>query len=341
MIFGFEMTQLYADAYDRRAAKQAISTGNYDQLDVMINEFGTRSAPIDIMQMTRDQALDLLKQGKRDARASLQSMGAILRGPGSFSQSAREATRAQARIELGMSQDAYDLVETIARGGAGMDAASTAAQENFLLIRALQTQERITQAYGPSGAAAASVPPPTGAPSGGSGAKFLDPADISTEAFDMIDDIDDSIARGSGAAPDKIYTRFSRMLKSGGMADLFQDSIIRNSAYAMVGLAAFGFIYSARKERTQEEIQGPPLLPGGSAYETDFPKAMPSISDLKYLNPTTAAMSYKVNLSGSQADVEKFQELAGGVARGPINTTMYDGLPRLGRDPYSNVASSF
>ncbi len=335
------MTELWRDAYDRRAAKQALSTGNYDQLDAMIDEFGRRSAPIDIVQMTKDEAAALLKQGKTDARASLQRMGAILKGPGSFSQSAREATRAQARVELGMSQEAYDLVETIARGGAGMDAMPEAAQQNFILIRAMQTQERLNQAYGPSGASAASVPPPTGAPTGGSGVRFLDPADISTEAFDMIDDIDDSIARGSGAAPDKIYTRFGRMLKSGGMADLFQDSIIRNSAYAMVGLAAFGFIYSARKERTQEEIQGPPLLPGGSAYESDFPRALPSISDLKYLNPTTAAMSYKINLSGSQSDVEKFQQLAGGVAQGPINTTMYNGLPRLGRDPYSNVASSF
>jgi hypothetical protein len=332
------MTELSRDAYDRRAAKAAIGVGNYEQLDAMVNEFQTRPiGSIDIMQMTKDEAADLLRQSRSDARASLQSMGAISNGPRAFAQSTRDAIKAQARIEMGLSQDAYDLLTTIARGGAKLSSMPQATQQNFILIQALQTQSRLNQLYGPSTPAA--MPPPAPLP-GPTASSLLPSADIPQDAIDFINDVDTQAARAS-TAQDKLYTRFGRMLKSGGMTDLFQDSIIRNSAYAMVGLAAFGFIYSARKERTQEEIQGPPLLPGGSAYESDIPRSMPSISDLKYLNPTTAAMSYKINLSGSQADVEKFQELAGGVARGPINTTMYDGLPRLGRDPYSNVASSF
>lgn len=339
MVFGFEMTELARDSADRRAAAAALSTGNYNQLDAAINEFSGMMNPIDVTQMTRDEAVALLKQGKSDARASLQRMGAILSGPGSFSASAREATAAQARIELGLSQDAYDFLEVTARGGANLQETADAAKQNYILINAMRTQERLEQAYGaPSGAAGAAPGIP---PSGTGGVEFLDPADIPREAFDAIDDIDAAAARASADAPDKLYTRFGRMLKSGGMADLFQDSIIRNSTYAALGLAAFGFIYSARKERTQEEIEGPAMLPGGSAYESDFPKALPSISDLKYLNPTTAAMSYKIHLSGSQADAEKLQQLVGGVASGPINATMYNGLPRLGRDPYSNVASSF
>lgn len=333
------MVELTRDAYDRRAAAKAISTGDYNLFDSLEDEFSRLMSPIDVTQMTRDEAVALLKQGKSDARASLQRMGAILSGPGSFSASAREATAAQARIELGLSQDAYDFLEVTARGGANLQETSDAARKNYILINAMKTQERLEQAYGApasAGGAAPSMPP-----GGTGGVEFLDPADIPREAFDIIDDVDTAAARASADAPDKIYTRFGRMLKSGGMTDLFQDSIIRNSAYAALGLAAFGFIYSARKERTQEEIEGPAMLPGGSAYESDFPKALPSISDLKYLNPTTAAMSYKIHLSGSQADAEKLQQLVGGVASGPINATMYNGLPRLGRDPYSNVASSF
>jgi len=297
MVFGFEMTELARDSADRRAAARALSTGDYDLLDTLKDDFARSVSPMDVTKMTRDEAIDLLKEGKTRARSTLQSMGAILSGPGSFSALAREATTAQARLELGLSQDAFDFVQLTARGGANLQEAPDAARSNYILINAMRTQERLDQAYSaPAGAGGAAPGMP---PSGTGAVEFLDPADIPREAFDAIDDIDAAAARASADAPDKLYTRFGRMLKSGGMADLFQDSIIRNSTYAALGLAAFGFIYSARKERTQEEIEGPAMLPGGSAYESDFPKALPSISDLKYLNPTTASMSYKIHLSGS------------------------------------------
>jgi hypothetical protein len=336
IVFGFEMTELWRDAYDRRASKVALATGNYDQLDAAVSEFSGRMNPIDIQNLQRQEAKALLSQARKDAKDTLRT----IIGPGNTMGvgEMREQIRTGARMELGVSEANYELLQMISRGGI-VDDFSEEAKQNYTLIRAQQTQARLNQAYGVSGpSVSASVAPPPGS---AAAVEFLDPADISPDALGFIDDIDDSIAGGSGSAPDKLYTRMGRMFKSGGMGDLFQDSIIRNSAYALVGLAAFGFIYSASKERTQEQIEGPPMLPGGSAYESDFPKALPSISDLKYLNPTTAAMSYKIHLSGSQADAEKMRQLAGGVATGPINTTMYNGLPRLGRDPYSNVASSF
>ena len=137
------------------------------------------------------------------------------------------------------------------------------------------------------------------------------------------------------------YTRIQDFIKNGSMRELFDDKLIKRSTFAIAGLAAFGFVYSARKERTQDEITGPPLLPGGSAYETDFPRQLPSISDLKYLNPTTLGMQYKINVSGSQQDIEKMQYLASGVVGGNVDSTIYNSLPRLGRDPYSDVASRF
>ena len=109
----------------------------------------------------------------------------------------------------------------------------------------------------------------------------------------------------------------------------------------LAALAVFGFVYSARKDRTSDEMSGPPLLPGGSAYESDMPKYVPSLSNLKYLNPVVAGMQYKINVNGSQKDIEKMQSLTEGVVDGPVNSTMYNSLPRLGSDPYQNVASRF
>lgn len=164
-------------------------------------------------------------------------------------------------------------------------------------------------------------------------------SDIGDEARRAIADVDSadevtSVARGS-------YKRVQDFIKDGSLKTLFEDKIIKRSTFAIAGLAAFGFIYSARKDRTAEDIQGPPLLPGGSAYETDYPKHLPSISDLKYLNPTTLGMQYKINVSGSQQDIEKMQYLASSVVGGNVDSTIYNSLPRLGRDPYSEVASRF
>ena len=47
---------------------------------------------------------------------------------------------------------------------------------------------------------------------------------------------------------------------------------VKPVAIGTAALAIFGFIYrKRRKDRTQEEIEGPPLLPGGSAYESAYP----------------------------------------------------------------------
>ena len=43
----------------------------------------------------------------------------------------------------------------------------------------------------------------------------------------------------------------------------------------------------------------------------------------------------------SMDDLNKLRGLLGGVVDGPTDTTMYNGLPRLGQDPYSDVASRF
>ena len=137
------------------------------------------------------------------------------------------------------------------------------------------------------------------------------------------------------------YTRVQDFMDSPALRQVYENPTIRRGAMGLAALAVFGFVYSARKDRTSDEMSGPPLLPGGSAYESDMPKYIPSLSNLKYLNPVVAGMQYKINVNGSQKDIEKMQSLTEGVVDGPVNSTMYNSLPRLGNDPYQNVASRF
>jgi hypothetical protein len=206
-----------------------------------------------------------------------------------------------------------DLAEGIGRSQDAVDVARRVRAE-----RRLAETERV---YGGSAA----------------GDFVIDSAEVGEDIIKTLEDVDDAIPP---VRPTK-YTRFKDAFKSEAIMDAFNDKLIRRGALAAVALSAFGFIYSARKDRTEDEIMGPPLLPGGSAYETDYPRNLPSISDLKYLNPTTLGMQYKINASGSEEQMQKLQALVGSVVDGPVDSTMYNSLPRLGRDPYNNIASNF
>jgi hypothetical protein len=52
-------------------------------------------------------------------------------------------------------------------------------------------------------------------------------------------------------------------------------------------------------------------------------------------------MQYQVNTTGSMEDLNRLRGLFGDVVDGPINSTMYNGMPSLGKDPYSDIASNF
>lgn len=137
------------------------------------------------------------------------------------------------------------------------------------------------------------------------------------------------------------YKRFSESLRTGAVGEALQNKGVRNGLIAAAALATFGFIYSAKKERGQQEMTGPPMLPGGSAYETDYPRMEMNPNSYSYSNPSSPGMQYKVYLNGSSDQVENLSSMLGGVVDGPINSTMYNSLPNLGQDPYAQVASRF
>lgn len=137
------------------------------------------------------------------------------------------------------------------------------------------------------------------------------------------------------------FTRFSDYIKSGRLKELFSENkLFRNSIYGATALIAASFAYQGFKDRTEDSIKGPPLLPGGSAYESQYPQRAPEIPQLGTIsyNP---GMSYKVNLYGNRGAVRNFEDMAIGLGNFDMDTTIYSGIPEVGRDPYQQLASSF
>jgi len=137
------------------------------------------------------------------------------------------------------------------------------------------------------------------------------------------------------------FKRIGEFIKDGSLKNLFQENkLFKNSVIAAGALVIGSFAYQGMKDRSQEDIQGPPLLPGGSAYEDNYPKRMaeiPQIGDTVY-NPS---IDYKVNLYGNTKDVSNFRQEAMGLGKFNMNTTMYRRAPQAGKNPYDEVASSF
>jgi hypothetical protein len=137
------------------------------------------------------------------------------------------------------------------------------------------------------------------------------------------------------------YVRFSEYIKSGELKNLFKNNnIFKSSIYAAGALIVGSFAYQHFKDHTPEKVQGPPLLPGGSAYEGQYPNRaaeIPQMGTVSY-NP---GVSYKVNLYGNRRQVSQFQDMAMGLGNFDMDTTMYSGIPQVGTDPYQQLASSY
>lgn len=147
-------------------------------------------------------------------------------------------------------------------------------------------------------------------------------------------------AGDASSVPKSTYKRLTSQWQETKMAEAFKNPTIRKSGYAALGLIAASFMYSASKDRGEEEIAGPPLLPGGSAYE-GMPTRSPQVPEKSMFNGYNPGIGYSVHIEGSQEQMQNFRESMGSVANGRINSTMSRGLPQLGRDNFSEIAGSF
>ncbi len=161
----------------------------------------------------------------------------------------------------------------------------------------------------------------------------LDDADRIAMLGDEGADVSDSLAKRN-------YKRIGDSFKDGAMKKAFENPMIRKAGYAGLAIAAASFAYQHSKGRTPEDVSGPPLLPGGSAYE-QMPQRSPQMPETSMFSGYNQGTSYSVNIEGSSDQINSFRSAAGSVAPGSVNSTMYKGLPNLGTDLYSQIASSF
>ena len=159
-------------------------------------------------------------------------------------------------------------------------------------------------------------------------------------AIDLTDEERSNLFRGlDGEVADETQRPVEAGYKRIGK-EFFDKPIVKKSGYAVAGLIAASFIYSASKDRSQSDIAGPPLLPGGSAYEA-MAQRQPQVPEGSMFSGYDQGVSYSVNIEGSREQAESFSNSIGSVARGAVNSTMYRGLPQLGKDPYSQIAGSY
>lgn len=136
------------------------------------------------------------------------------------------------------------------------------------------------------------------------------------------------------------FKRFSQKIKDGEFTKLFKEPIIRNSALAIGALAIGSLAYSSYRDRTVDDMTGPPLLPGGSPYESNYPTRIPQIPNLSNDGYETGN-NYDININGSPEDIEKFNQLASRLSNGKIRTTIFNRIANVAEDPYGSIASSY
>ena len=164
-------------------------------------------------------------------------------------------------------------------------------------------------------------------------AAFGDDYNLTDDIINSVNDLDNGLVENKA-----VYKRIGE--KMGDLKDLFKNPTIRRSTLALGALIAGSFAYTAIRDRTHEDMTGPPLLPGGSAYESGFPNRAPEIGT--FGGPGyDPGVSYKVNLYGDQDTVRRFNAAAGGLVNGNINTTMYNRIPDVAQDPYTQMAANY
>jgi hypothetical protein len=173
-------------------------------------------------------------------------------------------------------------------------------------------------------------------------------ADLTDEMRDLgvTDDLIDSVRRSVGddltqeAVSKAKYKRLTKKVIKEDLGDILSSPMVKKGAIGLGALIVGSFIYTGMKDRSVDDMSGPPLLPGGSAYESNYPARTPEIQDFagQGYNP---GVSYKVNLYGDQNAINQFRSSAGGLVNGNMNTTMYNRIPDVNRDQYSSMASMY
>ncbi len=122
------------------------------------------------------------------------------------------------------------------------------------------------------------------------------------------------------------------------MSDLLSKPGFRKGLGAAALFAGLGLVDIFRGDRTPEDMEGPPLLPGGSAYESDFDDVAP-IAQSIYTSAGSfdfpGGTTYRVAIGG-QMDVNRVQNHLRSVIDVPMTGTIHE----RSVGPYSSPTSS-
>lgn len=160
---------------------------------------------------------------------------------------------------------------------------------------------------------------------------------IPEDAGDIVPDILKALGEDDSIAVKKIpYER----LNISRIRDMFENKLFRRGTVAVGALALGSLVYSAVRDRTADDVSGPPLLPGGNPYEQNVPFRLPEIGTFDSFG-YSMGNSYKISISGDQDNIEKFNNAARGLVNGNMNTTIYNGIPKVSYDPYTSMGQRF
>jgi hypothetical protein len=143
----------------------------------------------------------------------------------------------------------------------------------------------------------------------------------------------------SGSARPAVYKRFTEKLDD--FKNLFkEDKLIRRGTLAIAALAIGSLAYSEIRDRTVDDVAGPPLLPGGNPYEQNYPTRGYQLGDFGGGGYNQGA-SYQVSIQGGRDEIEKFNAAARGFVNGNLSTTIYNNIPNMRKDPYSSMGQAY
>ena len=309
-----------------KRAYQSNSTLPYDDL-----RYGTSEGSVSEMfnAARTKRRYDFYEKIRTDLRSTIDDIGT---GPiDEIEKRSAEAFRLNSALPttkdldiLALLSEDEKILESHFGGAANVSAARATNRERIAAIRSNFNYENLQDEYR-------------------TGAEFtqVQPASAVSSSGKVAEDIERVLSGENVVANKGTFTRLSNFIKDGSLKKLFNENkTFKNTAVGIGALVVASFAYQHFSDRTPEQMQGPALLPGGSAYEENYPQRMaelPQIGTMSY-NP---GINYKVNLFGDRGSVEDFRKNAMGLGKFNTNTTMYRRTPQLGRNPYQEVASSF
>jgi len=150
------------------------------------------------------------------------------------------------------------------------------------------------------------------------------------------EDVSRTLAEG---LPDPTLPNYKRF-NFGEVRQLWsRNKLFKGTAVTTAVAISGSLVYRHFRDRSNDDMKGPPLLPGGSAYEKIPSREYPGLAYVP--QEYKPGLSYNVSVQGSPDDISRFNEAARGLTNGPIDTTIYNTIPSVTDDPYSKLASSY